>query len=230
MFKNLFAIIPATCRHRLDLPSAPASATVAAMPNRALHRSRFRRRRPGRVRDVVVALCAILLLALAVSWLEARNAETVAGKMRVVDGDSLTFGDRRLRLSGIDAPEIGQDCRLGGKDTECGRLAMRHLGALIDGARVTCRLSGRDRYGRDLADCRTETIHLNAEMVRSGHAMAYGGYEAEERRARAERAGLWAGRFEAPSDWRRTHGGLDEPVHGSFNGIGAVLKRLFGSE
>ncbi|MCG6858694.1 MAG: hypothetical protein LJE67_11590, partial [Salaquimonas sp.] len=37
-------------------------------------------------------------------------------------------------------------------------------------------------------------------------AIAYGGYEAEEAEARKARRGMWAFKFERPSDWRRRHG------------------------
>ena len=34
----------------------------------------------------------------------------IVGKSRVVDGDTLDVGNRRIRLAGIDAPERAQEC------------------------------------------------------------------------------------------------------------------------
>jgi endonuclease YncB( thermonuclease family) len=47
-------------------------------------------------------------------------------------------------------------------------------------------------------------------MVRSGWAVDFrryskGAYADEEAQARAARRGLWAGEFEVPAQWRKTH-------------------------
>ena len=39
------------------------------------------------------------------------TGEIIAGRARVVDGDSLEIGAARIRLFGIDAPEGAQHCR-----------------------------------------------------------------------------------------------------------------------
>ena len=43
-------------------------------------------------------------------------------------------------------------------------------------------------------------------MVRAGWAIAYGDYRGEERQARRNRAGIWAGEFIEPEDWRVLNG------------------------
>ena len=70
---------------------------------------------------------------------------------------------------------------------------------------VTCVGAERDRYGRLLARCRARGVDVNAAMVRDGHAVAFGAHQAEEAEAKAAYRGLWAGTFERPQDWRRTH-------------------------
>ena len=135
---------------------------------------------------------------------------------------------RRLRLNGIDAPELDQQCQINNVATACGRLSADYLRGLVHSQSITCFLNGVDRYGRDLAECKNDKLAINSEMVRSGWAIAYGDYLSAEANARAERAGLWAGEFDRPSQWRRTHNGRDEPIHGSTNGIWSFLKRLFG--
>jgi endonuclease YncB( thermonuclease family) len=53
--------------------------------------------------------------------------------------------------------------------------------------------------------------------------VAYGDFEAEEGLARRNRAGLWAGKFDRPGDWRARHGGMAEAEHDS---IGRILDWL----
>ena len=131
------------------------------------------------------------------------------GASRVVDGDSLTIGGRRIRLFGIDAPEGRQHCRNAkGADYACGREAARALAALIGGRTVTCTPLDHDRYAREVASCTVEGRDLGEAMVRSGHARDYarhshGRYAPAEREAREAKRGLWAGEFETPESWRR---------------------------
>ena len=48
----------------------------------------------------------------------------VTGKARVVDGDTIHIGKTKIRLHGIDAPEMKQTCRTSkGKEQLCGQLA-----------------------------------------------------------------------------------------------------------
>ena len=158
----------------------------------------------GRLRLVDLA-CACLLVA-GLLWLGMHlQGERLTGSVRIVDGDTLVLDGRRVRLKGLDAPELAQTCRRGGAEYRCGEVAREALRAMAEAAEVTCRLSGRDRYGRDLGTCRVRDADLGGDLVRRGLAVAFGDYEAEERLARSERAGLWAGSFETPRDWRRRH-------------------------
>ncbi len=125
------------------------------------------------------------------------------GRVHVADGDSVAIGDTRLRLVGIDAPELAQTCFADDRPFACGEAARARLVALIDGRPVDCAWSRLDKYGRGLATCRVGAVDLGATMVREGWAVAYGGHEAEEAEARRNRRGLWAMRFEWPEDFRR---------------------------
>ena len=63
----------------------------------------------------------------------------------------------------------------------------------------------RDRYERIVAVCRIEGWDIGAELVRQGWALDYyssGAYAAKQEAAMAERAGLWAGEFTPPWEWR----------------------------
>lgn len=128
------------------------------------------------------------------------------GAARVVDGDTLAVGTVRLRLISIDAPEGAQFCQWAdGSPYRCGDEATRALERLIGPGPVACVGDKTDRYGRPLVVCRVGNVNLNAEMVRLGWAVTYLGpeFEAEEREARDEKRGMWAGAFQRPSDWRR---------------------------
>jgi endonuclease YncB( thermonuclease family) len=130
-------------------------------------------------------------------------ADRFAGHLRIADGDSLELDGVRIRLLGIDAPELDQTCRAAGEPHPCGREAREHLLHLIGGRPVTCLSTELDRYGRRLGHCRAGDVDLNAEMVRTGWAVAYGGYDREEAEARAHGRGLWSGDFVWPQDFRR---------------------------
>ncbi len=96
-----------------------------------------------------------------------------------------------MRLAGIDAPERGQSCWLDTTPRDCGQVASEALAALIGGGAVDCTLKGEDRYGRRLGVCfNAGGRDLNAALVRSGMAVAFGAYADEERFAggRAGRA------------------------------------------
>lgn len=67
------------------------------------------------------------------------EVEHVSGAARVVDGDTLVIGDTRVRLLGIDAPEMAQSCTAagggGGGTYACGVAAKEALDAKIDPSR-----------------------------------------------------------------------------------------------
>lgn len=123
------------------------------------------------------------------------------------DGDSLRAGNQKIRLSGIDAPELSQTCRdERGREWACGREAHARLLALLSRGAVNCASSSRDRYGRALATCSAGPVSdIGEAMVRAGYAVDFmnGGYQAAEAEARAEKRGIWRGSFERPQDWRR---------------------------
>ena len=147
----------------------------------------------------------------------ADNIATDTLKLRVVDGDSLEIGTERIRLWGIDAPELDQSCTdKAGKTNACGRIASAHLRRLISGAPVLCKGLERDRYDRLLAICSVGQIELNKAMVQDGHALAFGGYDADERVAKNAKIGLWAGTFERPQDHRRKASLLGDNAEGTF--------------
>ncbi len=154
------------------------------------------------MRDGVTALALLVFLWLIAAKLSDHAATVYTGQFRAVDGDSLSFGTERMRLSGIDAPELSQSCERTGTTWACGQEAKRALQALIAPADAQCSGGERDRFDRLLVTCHSGGVDINAAMVRRGMAVSYGSYREDEARARVEKIGLWSGTFEMPRSVR----------------------------
>ncbi len=135
----------------------------------------------------------------------------LAGQARVIDGDTLDISGERVRLHGIDAPEMRQTCAAPDGDWSCGEWARDELLRLIGGAALRCTGIERDRYGRLVATCHADGRDLGAALVEGGAAIAYRrysyAYTAQEDRARRARRGMWAeGETDLvrPAQWRQT--------------------------
>ena len=128
---------------------------------------------------------------------------------KVSDGDSLRSGNLRIRLFGIDAPELKQQCTdQNGVLWGCGIAAQRQLNSLINtNSDLQCSLRDVDRYGRLIMQCFDGATDIGAAMVRSGHALAYRHfsdlYIKEEEQAKIALKGIWRGTFSPPWEWRR---------------------------
>lgn len=134
-------------------------------------------------------------------------AEEISGIPNIVDGDTVYVSSRKIRLSGVDAPETDQVClSSAGQKSSCGLDAKRELQQRFGGKQLTCVLRARDKYGRDLGDCFLAKESISRWLVRNGWALAFRRYSqsfiADEDYARERKAGLWAGAFIAPWDWR----------------------------
>ncbi len=108
---------------------------------------------------------------------------------RVVDGDSLSVkfgtGEIRVRLFGIDAPEINQ---IGGW------AAKRLLEDLTAGHKIRLRVVDVDKYGRLVAWAWANEINLNRWMIYEGWAWHYRRYSSDFSLFVAEKAAKKAGR------------------------------------
>lgn len=152
-----------------------------------------------------------LLFFLALWANGAHAGDVFAGTVSyVTDGDTLWVQPdaggpaRKLRLQGIDAPEI---CQHGGK------AARAWLVQLAARRQVTVTVTHYDRYGRGLATIALDGSDLGASMVRAGHAWSDGWrgrpgpYAAQEAMARQSRQGVFAAaRPESPRQFRKRHG------------------------
>lgn len=180
-----------------------------------------------RARDIGVAVAFLALTALIVARVSGDSGETITGSARAADGDTLTLDGHRIRLVGIDTPEMAQICTRDGADWRCGIAARSRLAELLRAGPITCRTQGTDKYNRWLARCETTEGDLGERMVREGLAVAYGGYADAEQFAKAERKGLWGSDFDMPQQWRRMNGRPQEGVHQAEPGVlGGILGAL----
>ncbi|MDB5562811.1 MAG: Succinoglycan biosynthesis protein [Hyphomicrobiales bacterium] len=150
-------------------------------------------------------LIAVVILGLA-AWISDRLEPVqsdLAGRAYATDGDTLHLNGQRLRLLGIDAPELEQMCRdKADISWPCGQVAKSRLNSLIGSAELICHPSGHDKFGRILAACDAGGSDLGAAMMLDGLAVSYDRYKAEEAVARDGKVGIWQGRFERPQQWR----------------------------
>ena len=112
----------------------------------------------------------------------------------VHDGDTLRCGAERVRLFGVDAPEV----RRGPAPAEPFAYAARDELIRLTRGRVGCRFIDRDRYGRFVGKCwSAATPDVNAALIRSGLATEWrrfskGAYAQDEAQAKAAGRGQWA--------------------------------------
>ena len=146
------------------------------------------------------------------------RAQQGDGTFRVVsvhDGDTVSLlinnKQQKVRLIGIDAPEIGQ--KLWGDE------AKRHLESLIGSSsqevKIEYDVEKNDKHGRVLAYLWTpENVLINLMMIKSGYAVLYSvppnvKYADEFRKAQEEarnlKLGIWSenGLRKMPRDYRK---------------------------
>ncbi|WP_371422282.1 thermonuclease family protein [Tardiphaga sp.] len=135
------------------------------------------------------------------------QAADVTGVPKIRDGDQMSIGAIRIRLAGIDAPGLDQLClNANGERWTCGVAAHEALMEHVGDKSWTCHVLRTDRFGRSVAKCEVDGEDIGQWMVKSGWALSYvrfsHTYDADEKAAREAKAGLWAGAFFAPWDWR----------------------------
>ena len=163
----------------------------------------------GHDRRYLLSTLCLMLALLSILSNPPALAE-VAGPPRVIDGDTVEVQGTVIRLYGIDAPELGQSCRIGTRAYDCGQIARTALLDLTAGAAVTCKLAppspeDSDTDGR-IGRCSADGYDLSEGMTYTGWALALRPvskrYVAFEERAQAARRGLWKGLFVVPWEWR----------------------------
>ena len=146
-------------------------------------------------------------------------AQEISGFPKIIDGDTVHINNYKIRLEGIDAPEIKQKCEKPffsisfiisyslNKEYHCGKISKEKLKKKIGSKKIICISKSKDRYKRYLATCYLKKENLNRWMVRNGHAISYKKYSKEylvdEDFAKRNSLGLWVGKFIEPEKWRK---------------------------
>lgn len=121
----------------------------------------------SRVPKALAALGAGLVLATGVTFIGNRDeGYRYSDQCIAIDGDTLHCSHRgevhKLRLNGIDAPELSEGSR-----AERSHATLRYL---AEQERVYWLPLKKDRYGRTVAQARAEGADLSCAMVLSGQA------------------------------------------------------------
>lgn len=153
-----------------------------------------------------------IAILLAASFAASANAERLEGRIvAITDGDTVTLLDSdkrqyKIRLNGIDTPEMGQPF---------GRAARQHLSDLVANQKVVADCVKTDRYGREVCQIWVDAVDAGLEQLRSGLAWYFERYahdlkpssrqtySSAETQAKSARMGLWSdAQPTAPWDWR----------------------------
>ena len=96
------------------------------------------------------------------------------GSACVIDGDTFKLGDRKIRITGIDAPELAEP-RCPAEAALARRAADRLLVLLNQGpfVMVAHRLQRQDRNGRDLMVIRRDGKSIGGQLMDEGLAHRY---------------------------------------------------------
>lgn len=149
-----------------------------------------------------------LLLFTFVLSFSAYAESTVTGRViKVADGDTVTLRIKskkiKVRLAEIDTPE---------KKQPYGLTARKALVDKVLDKTMRVRIVTTDRYGRSIGHLYLNNQHINAQMIKEGHAWVYRNYLKDtsllalEKQARLAKRGLWAlpiSERQAPWEWRK---------------------------
>ncbi|WP_343228580.1 thermonuclease family protein [Sphingomonas colocasiae] len=98
-------------------------------------------------------------------------AAALVSGCQATDGDSLRCGGERIRLLGIDAPEMGR-CQQGRRCAPGDPVASRdNLRRMIARGSVRIDRVARDRYGRTIAVVYAGGLDLSCAQLKAGHAI-----------------------------------------------------------
>ncbi len=186
--------------------------------NKNMNRKNTKLKKINLISTLIFVLVAIFYLVQEKSTHSKQSARDVfVSVVSVSDGDTVSVMiDRReekVRLIGIDAPELGQK--------PWGGEARKYLESILSSSGWKVKLEydveKKDKYGRILAYLRaTDGRLINLLMVEGGYAMLYtfppnvkyvNDLRAAQAEAREKRLGIWSdkGMKEKPKDYRKKH-------------------------
>ena len=116
----------------------------------------------------LAALFALLLPAVA-------GAADITGVPKIREADHIQIGNARIRLGGIDGPQVDQLClNAKGERWGCGAAARDELIKYAGTKTWSCnRRQATDRRGRIVARCDVDGEDIQKWLVRNGWALSY---------------------------------------------------------
>tara|TARA_B100000886_G_C20215662_1_gene404296 strand:- start:65 stop:541 length:477 start_codon:yes stop_codon:yes gene_type:complete len=152
----------------------------------------------------------VVLILIILLFSSFANAEYLTGYAKVIDGDTLVILKKKIRLFGIDAPEMKQKCNKGfsrGESYLCGVFSKKQLINKLNNKKINCKITTVDRYKRLIGICFLKNEDINEWMVTNGYAVAYRKfskkYVLSEKKAKENLKGIWSGYFINPEKWRK---------------------------
>ena len=132
----------------------------------------------------IFLLISICLIFFFLTYNDVRSEEIkiISGTAKVIDGDTIRIGKKKIRLLGIDAPEKEQQCRKAwltisilsfNKDYPCGQISTKKLKNKINDKFLICEWTNKDRYKRYIAECFKDKKSINSWMVEYGLSLIH---------------------------------------------------------
>lgn len=170
--------------------------------------------------------CAVVALPAVASSAAANEAATFKSQLwvgvvsRVIDGDTVWLAQSgkgtpvKVRINGIDAPEICQAGGVAARDALAGKVLGKSVQIAVPKSR------SRDDYGRVLGALEINGEDIGRWMVQSGQAWSYsyrgrpGAYASEQLLARQAGRGIFGAlRVEEPRSFRQRNGSCYDYGH-----------------
>ena len=157
---------------------------------------------------MIKSLNYIVIIFIYFMSFSLANCKSLDNSIRIIDGDTIILNSEKIRFYGIDTPEKKQKCKdRNGLSYPCGEFATNELKKIISSGQLFCKKRATDRYGRSISICYVNGVDINSLMVKNGWALAYRKYSRdyidEEKEAKDNKLGMWAGKFIAPWKWRK---------------------------
>ena len=101
---------------------------------------------------ILIIICSIIFI-LTYNDVKSKEFKIISGTALVTDGDTIKINKNKIRLLGIDAPELNQYCYNNSQKYPCGKESKQWLKMIINNSEISCLYSEKDRYKRILGIC-----------------------------------------------------------------------------
>lgn len=166
--------------HKYRKPPKNRRQFRGARPNaQSMPKRRYKRRSRWGYKQMMLLTMGVsisgLISVTTLGWIGGSGASSntlACSSVKVLDGDTFDCGTTRIRLQGIDAPELEGHCRSG---RECApgdpHASTENLRRLVTWNSVQCRQTDIDAYGRTVARCKAGKTDLSCAQIEGGYAI-----------------------------------------------------------